>query len=330
MEFQGGESSLEPDLVEYAILQTEERNATIGKEIKYVLCTNLIRLNPKLLDLCKRYHVFVSTSLDGPEFVHDHNRGVKGSYQSFKRNLTIVRNELGHGRISPLMTTSEYSLDYPKEIVDSYRELGFSSMFLRPLNPYGRAKDNANWELYYDRFMRFYKEALEYILKLNQKGEYFREDFTAMLMKKILTPFPIGFVDLQSPAGIINSVIVYNYDGYIYCSDESRMMAEVGDNTFRLGSVDDTYQEIFCGTKARQLSEVWATEYIAGCSDCAYFQYCGADPVRNYSTQGDWYGYRPTSLFCRFHKEVFDYLFMLIDKRGDEILPIFKSWAYDR
>ena len=28
--------------------------------------------------------------------------------------------------------------------------------------------------------------------------------------------------------------------------------------------------------------------------------------------------------------QVFDYLFTLIDKRGDEILPIFKSWAYDR
>ena len=178
--------------------------------------------------------------------------------------------------------------------------------------------------------MKFYKEALEYILKLNQEGEFFREDFTALLMKKILTPFPIGFVDLQSPAGIINSVIVYNYDGYVYCSDESRMMAEAGDYTFRIGRVDSTYQDLFCGEKARQLSEVWATEYIAGCSDCAYCQYCGADPVRNYATQGDWYGHRPTSFFCRFHKDVFDYLFTLIDKRGDEILPIFKSWAYDR
>ena len=108
------------------------------------------------------------------------------------------------------------------------------------------------------------------------------------------------------------------------------MMAEAGDYTFRLGRVDSTYQELFCGEKARQLSEVWATEYIAGCSDCAYFQYCGADPVRNYATQGDWYGHRPTSLFCRFHKDVFDYLFTLIDKCGDEVLPIFKSWAYDR
>lgn len=330
MEFQGGDSSLVPELVEYAITKTEELNSTIGKEVKYVLCTNLIRLNSELLDLCKLYHVFISTSLDGPEFVHDHNRGMKGSYQCFKQNLSIARTALGYGRVSPLMTTSEFSLDYPKEIIDSYRELGFRNMFLRPLNPYGRAKDNANWESYYECFMKFYKDALEYILKLNREGEYFREDFTAMLMRKILTPFPIGFVDLQSPAGIINSVIVYNYDGYVYCSDESRMMAEAGDHTFRLGRVDSTYRELFCGTKARQLSEAWATEYVAGCSDCAYFQYCGADPVRNYATQGDWYGHRPTSLFCRFHKEVFDYLFTLIDERGEELLPIFKSWAYDR
>ena len=330
MEFQGGESSLVPELVEYAITETEKRNATIGKDVKYVLCTNLIRVNPELINLCKRYHIFVSTSLDGPEFIHDHNRGVKGSYKNFKRNLSIVRDELGCDRVSPLMTTSDFSLDYPKEIVDSYREFGFRSIFLRPLNPYGRAKDNENWDFYYDRFIKFYKEALEYILKLNQEGEYFREDFTTMLMKKILTPFPIGFVDLQSPAGIINSVIVYNYDGYVYCSDESRMMAEYGDYTFRLGRVNSTYQELFFGKKARQLSEVWATEYIAGCSDCAYFQYCGADPVRNYSTQGDWYGHRPTSLFCRFHKEVFEYLFTMIDERSKEVLPIFLSWAYDR
>ena len=330
MEFQGGESSLVPELVEYAIAETEERNANIGKDIKYVLCTNLIKLNPRLLDICKRYHIFISTSLDGPELLHDHNRGMKGSYQCFKQNLAMVRNELGNDRVSPLMTTSEFSLDYPREIIDSYRELGFRNMFLRPLNPYGRAKDNANWDLYYDRFMVFYKKALDYVLELNQEGNFFREDFTAMLMKKILTPFPIGFVDLQSPAGIINSVIVYNYDGYVYCSDESRMMAEAEDYTFRLGRIDSTYQEIFGGKKARQLSEVWATEYVAGCSDCAYFQYCGADPVRNYATQGDWYGHRPTSLFCRFHKDVFDYLFTLIDERGEELLPIFKSWAYDR
>ena len=41
MEFQGGESSLAPDLVRHAIEKVEELNKGKGKEIKYVLCTNL-------------------------------------------------------------------------------------------------------------------------------------------------------------------------------------------------------------------------------------------------------------------------------------------------
>lgn len=327
MEFQGGESSLVPKLIEHAVTETIRRNEAIGKDIKFVICTNLYKFDDELLDLCNRYNIFISSSLDGPEFLHDHNRGHQGSYEHFCSNLKKARAVLGQNRISPLMTTSEMSLAYPHEIIDSYRNLGFHRIFLRPLNPYGRATEH-NWEDYNERFLVFYKEALEYIIQLNRKGIFFAEDFTTMLMKKILTPFPIGFVDLQSPAGIINNVIVYNYDGYVYCSDESRMMAEAGDYTFRLGKVSDEYSTLFYGKKAQMLSKIWATEFIAGCSDCAYQQYCGADPVRNYSTQGDWYGHRPTGLFCIFHKAVFDHLFTLIDERGEEVLPIFRTWVY--
>ena len=48
---------------------------------------------------------------------------------------------------------------------------------------------------------------------------------------------PNGYVDLQSPSGLGLSVLVYNYDGDVYASDEGRMLAEVGDKTFRLGNV---------------------------------------------------------------------------------------------
>lgn len=68
------------------------------------------------------------------------------------------------------MTTSEYSLGFPREIIDAYRENGFHSIFIRALNPYGLAKDNADWTAYYDRFVEFYKQALEYIIELNKSG----------------------------------------------------------------------------------------------------------------------------------------------------------------
>ena len=152
------------------------------------------------------------------------------------------------------------------------------------------------------------------------------EELTTLILSKILTPFPIGFVDLQSPSGIVNSVVVYHYDGDVYASDESRMLSEYGDYTFRLGHVSDKYENIFYGEKAQRLSQLWATEIISGCSDCAFQSYCGADPVRNYSTQNDPYGFRPSSTFCKKHKAIISHIFELLIERKAEVMPIFKQW----
>jgi len=326
MEFQGGEPTLAPDLLNYAIQESVNKNKQYQKHITYVLCTNSINLNDRIIDICKQYNVLISTSLDGPEFIHNYNRGKTDSYQKVIAGIIKARRILGCDRISALMTTSEFSLNYPKEIIDSYLNNGFFSIFLRPLNPYGLATENDNWGLYFDRFIEFYKLSLDYIIQLNNKGIFFIEEFTALLLRKILTPFSIGFVDLQSPSGIINGVIVYNYDGYIYASDESRMLAEYNDFTFRLGHVSDKYEDIFYGRKSQDLAKIWLTEGIAGCSDCAFQSYCGADPVRNYSTQGDPYGYRPNSLFCKKHKAIISHIISLLIEREGEVLPIFKKW----
>ena len=228
------------------------------------------------------------------------------------------------------MTTSVPALDYPKEIVDAYRENGFRSIFIRALNPYGLATENNDWEAYTTRFIEFYKQMLDYIIEINKSGELFVEEFTRLILQKILTPFPIGFVDLQSPAGIVNSVVVYNYDGGVYASDESRMLAEAGDYTFRLGSISDTYESLFYGEKAQHFADCWATETIAGCSDCALQSYCGADPVRNYSTQGSMYGHRPTSLLCRKYKAIIEHILSLLKNRNEEVMPIFTQWIKGR
>jgi His-Xaa-Ser system radical SAM maturase HxsB len=326
MEFQGGEPSLVPDLIEYGIQLAEEINQKEQREITYVLCTNSIHLTDRMLDICKRYNVVVSTSLDGPSYLHNSNRGKKDSYEKVVAGIEKARSILGPERVSALMTTSNEGLDYPIEIVDEYVKLGFKSMFLRALNPYGLATHNDDWNLYTDRFVEFYKTAFEHILDLNKQGRLFVEEFAQIILRKMLTPYCTGFVDLQSPAGVINSVLIYNYDGYVYASDESRMLAEFKDYTFRLGSVHDKYEDIVFGKKAKAIANVWANEALAGCSDCAIKAYCGADPVRNHSTQGDMYGNRATSLFCKKNKAIIEYLISLIIERHDEVMPIFRDW----
>lgn len=308
------------------ILYSEEKKLLNDKKVTYVICTNSVNIPEKLLEFCSNYNVVFSTSLDGPEWLHNTNRGKTDSYEKVIAGIKRVREAIGDYKVSALMTTSELSLNYPKEIVDAYRANGFNSMFIRSLNPYGLAKDNDDWPLYFDRFIDFYKEALEYIIEINKSGETFIEELTTMILKKILTPFPIGFVDLQSPSGIVNGVIVYNYDGYVYASDESRMLAENGDYTFRLGKITNDYNDLFYGKRVQELSRVWATEYIAGCSDCAYQSICGADPVRNYSTQGDEYGYRPGSTLCKKNKAIIEHVFTLLDTRREELMPIFQRW----
>lgn len=326
MEFQGGEPSLEPKIIKYGIELAEEINQQECRDLSYVLCTNCRSLSDELLQLCKQYHVLISTSLDGPAFIHNKNRGREDSYEKTMAGIQKAREVLGQEAVSALMTTSEMALDYPKEIVDEYVKDGFTDIFLRALNPYGLASENENWEKYNIRFVEFYKASLDYIIELNMQGTFFREVYASIILRKILTPYTTGFVDLQSPAGTVNSVLIYNYDGYVYASDESRMLAENGDYTFRLGKISDKYEDIVYCEKVRKMGKIWANEALAGCSDCPIKAFCGADPVRNHSTQDDMYGFRPSSFVCKKNKAIIEYLISLMIEREDEVMPIFRSW----
>lgn len=330
MEFQGGEPLLAFERVTYAIEKTKELSAKHNKTVTFVVCTNLAFISDSILDFCKQNDVLISTSLDGPAFIHDRNRRRRGnnSYELTVKGIALAREALGHDRVSALMTASPFSLDYPVEIVDEYFSHGFRDIFLRPISPYGYAVKNSLQQQFDTvRFLEFYKVALTRILEHNKAGRVFVEDYAKIILEKILTPFPVGYVDLQSPAGVINSVVVFNYDGNVYASDESRMLAEMGDMTFRLGNLDsDSYEEIFHGRKAEEIALNWATESLAGCSECAFQAYCGADPVRYYATQGDMYGFRPSSAHCVKNMEIIRYLFELMEN-DKEAREIFYGWV---
>ena len=114
--------------------------------------------------------------------------------------------------------------------------------FLRPISPYGfaiKTRHRTGYEM--ERFLEFYKKGLAHILKVNRGGYRIAEVYTQILLTKILTPHRTRYVDMQSPAGEAWSVLVYNYDGDVYASDESRMLAEMNDRTFRLGNVHQGY-----------------------------------------------------------------------------------------
>src|SRR6185437_12299769 len=260
MEFQGGEALLAFENIVYAIERTKQLATAKNKQVTYVICTNLAVIDENILLYCKENNVLLSTSLDGPAFVHNQNRKRPGnnSYELTIKGIALAREILVDNSISALMTTTNLSLNHPVEIVDEYYNRGFSSIFLRPISPYGFALKNEKKNKYeMESFLQFYKTALDHILNFNLNDIFFREEYATIILKKVLTPFPVGYVDLNSPAGAITNVVLFNYDGAVYASDESRMLAESKDYTFQLGHLDtSSYQDIFYGQKAQELCAV--------------------------------------------------------------------------
>jgi hypothetical protein len=92
---------------------------------------------------------------------------------------------------------------------------------------------------------------------------------------------------------------VYNYDGRVFASDEGRMLAEMGDDTFVLGHVNEaTYRSLVLSDKLIQQISESLSQCAPECHQCVYESHCGADPVYHHATQGDALGMKPLSAFC--------------------------------
>jgi His-Xaa-Ser system radical SAM maturase HxsB len=330
IEFQGGEPLLNFPLVRWITAEARRMNSGHGKNLAFVIATNLALLDEEILSFCAEEQVDISTSLDGPRDLHNGNRRRPGrdSWQQAVAGIRRVQERLGPDRVSALMTTTEASLGQAAEIIDAYAELGLRGVFLRPVSPYGfalRGRGGANYDV--GRWLEFYAAGLDRVIELNRQGMPMVEIYASIIAKKMLTNTDPGYVDLTSPAGIGIGALVYNYDGDVYASDEGRMLAEMGDRTFMLGNVhDSSYADIMLSdTLLSPLTES-VTISAPMCSTCAFEPYCGADPVFHHTTMGDFTGHKALSAFCRRNMGVFT---LLLRKMRDD--PYFRDlmwrWA---
>lgn len=307
VEFQGGEPTLNFDLVKYITERCEERSSLDGRQVEFVLCTNLVEFTEDHARYCRAHKIGISTSLDGPQFIHDRHRN--STYVRVVRGIGLAREYVGVHQVSALMTPTRHSLEHVESIIDEYAAMQFPSVFLRSLHPYGYASESNEIAISTDEWLRFYRRGLEHIFALNRAGFTFREEYAAILLRRILTHNPLGFVDLQSPAGAGTSVLVYFRDG-VYPSDEARMLAAMGDDTFRLADLGRAnYAETVTSDEFVEQLLQTMTEGVPMCCDCAFQPYCGADPVGHYREQRDSVGHKRRSEFCARHMGIFELLF---------------------
>jgi His-Xaa-Ser system radical SAM maturase HxsB len=330
IEFQGGEPLLNFGLVEQIVTDAERLNKFHGKDLSFVIATNLALLDDHVIRFCEQHGVFISTSLDGPADLHNTNRPRPGgdSWERTIDGIRRIRAALGPDRVSALMTTTRAGMDRVRETIDCYVDQGFHEIFLRPLSPYGYAiKTKAHAAYDAARWLAFYEEGLDYILEVNARGTALTELYAAVVLKKMLTNEDPGYVDLASPSRIGIGAVVYNYDGDVYASDESRMLAEMGDKSFRLGNVhDDSYAEIMLSDALLDAIDESFTLSAPMCTDCAFESFCGADPVFHHATTADSLGRKPSSAFCQRNMGIFRLLLRRYDA-DPAAREVFLSWA---
>ncbi|MEC7986779.1 MAG: His-Xaa-Ser system radical SAM maturase HxsB [Myxococcota bacterium] len=342
-EYTGGEPSINMDVIRFMVEYSREKNRHEKKYLDHSIVTNMTYMTEEKADFFIDNDIWVCTSLDGPENVHNWNRGWRNQNSAYEsvvywikrfREKYIARGrdpELYH--VDALMTTTRKSLDRWKDLIDLYVSLGIRNIHLRPLNPFGFA--SKTWKVIgysMQEYMEFYEKALNYILELNEQGVQIMEGTAATFLKKILRPDDPNFVDLRSPIGSGTGQLAYNYNGNIYPSDEGRMVAAMGDEFFLLGKLGQTtYDDVVQHSTVKTLALSSILDSLPSCHSCWNAPYCGVRPLHNYMQYRDLFAQRPLTPKCHEHMSISKLLFSKIkNDKSENTLKIFRRWIIDR
>lgn len=339
IEFQGGEPSLNFDVLRFMVEEAYRRNETARRELYFSLVSNLSPLEPAQIDFLIDHGVMVCTSIDGPALLHDRNRrlGRGSAYQEARRVMALFAEGYRRRGLDPslafvnaLATVSRAALDQPEALVDEYVALGQKAVHLRPLNPFGMGYRVWQREGYSaQEFLAFYRRALDHMIALNRQGVEIMEKTASLMLTRILTDQNPNYMDLRSPCGAALGQLAYNHDGRVYTCDEGRMVGAMGDDIFCIGDVRrDDYATIIRHPGVRAMCVASCLEGLPGCSDCAYAPYCGVCPVYNYIMERDLVARAPLNDRCRIQMGIFN---MLFERMQDPaVLKFFRKWTESR
>ena len=327
VEFQGGEPLLNFDVIQYIVKYLETNKKS--KEIQYSIVTNLLLLSENMIQFFKKYSICISTSLDGDGILHNSNRMFANGIGSFDAVIDGIKRLRNAGiNVGAIETTTKNSLSKYKEIVDTYISLNFNTVFLRPLSPLGCAGKKWN-EIGYsaEDYVAFYRNAMDYIIQKNKDGYNIQENYTSILLSKILHAFPANYMELRSPCGACTGQMAYYVNGDIFTCDEGRMLYEMGDASFKVGNVfDDDYKGCIKSSVCRTVSLASVLESAPGCCDCAFQPYCGICPVTNKALYNDLLPKMPNDYKCSINKGILSYIFEKIYSGDVETIQILNRW----
>jgi His-Xaa-Ser system radical SAM maturase HxsB len=338
IEFQGGEPLLNWPVVKFIVEYAGEKNKLEKKNLIFRLVSNFSLLDDEKMNFLMDHGVHFCTSLDGDEATHNFNR-VYSCGNSYAEAVKWIKKigktyeqransqKKNYFSVGALITVSRKTLDNYKQVIDTYIDLGFKSIYLRYLNPYGFAV-SAQEQIWYQpqEYIEFYKKAMDYILAKNYQGRLFYEMTAVTYLRKILFQEEPNNLDLRSPCGAVIGQLAYNYNGDVYTCDEGRMISRMGDDMFKLGNVkENSLEKLLNNNLGKAMCVASCTEAIPGYQDHVYKPYLGVCPVYNYSVYKQIFPAMATNYKWQIDEAMLDYLFSKLKDRKNK--DIFSQWV---
>ncbi len=334
IEFQWWESLVNYPVVQFVVEYAQERAKSLQKDLQLSLVSNMTLLTEEKMTWLLDRGVDICTSLDGDEVTHNHNRSWYDGNSFEKVTYWIKRvdeekKKRNMWSVWALLTVTKETLPKYKKIIDTYVDLGLTNIFVRWLNPYGFAAADLETLAYKkEEWIDFYKKSLDYVIELNKKWISFKESITTIYLQKIFYPVDPNFMDIRSPSGLAVGCLAYNYDGKIYASDESRMLARMGIDDFYLTDMKedakDTYINL-CNSDVTKIAvQSSCLDGLPGYNDHVYKPYIGVDIVHNFKTQGSVYQPIAKDEKTQMQVAILDYIFEKL--RDPEAEKILMSW----
>ena len=306
VEFQGGEPLLRLDL----LARVREFCRARFQNTQFVVCTNLQNVDAEAWAFLSAEDTFISTSFDGTVEAHTRQRTKSGAgTATLMSNIWEAIARFGPDKVSALPTIDMDDPPDPEEMLRGFVELGFTSIFLRKVNHQGFARKRHDAKARTGEWLAYHRAFVEKVIAHNAtQSAAVEEYYIAHILRRILQGGHNGHTDLRNPSWLGRDMILVDFDGAFYPTDEARMLK-------RMGVIDLSIGSVFDGVRAETLEMLQGVSYNGtdpDCAHCAFQPYCGADPVDDISRYGRLDVPRHLTEHCRLHSGLFEFAFELL------------------
>jgi uncharacterized protein len=272
-------------------------------KVNFHIQTNATLINEDWCDFFIKSDMQVGVSLDGPKHINDRNRILRNGKGSFDQVMNgvnlLIKNNIPFSVIAVL---TDYSLDFPEEIYEFFRNLDVKQLGFNMDEEEGVYKKSTMDSSTESKLKEFWKKIFE--LQLNMDNHIrIREihGFTQTLIGDHFSNNQDNFGPMTHPLSILSIDTEGNFSTF---SPELLGMKDAKYGDFNFGNIlDNSFRSIVNNDKFKIIYDDILNGLKKCYESCEYFSFCGGGAPSNKLYENGTFNSTETK-FCKYGKKI--------------------------